>query len=58
MIRRPVLNLNQLSVLFGFVQNVLNILHIHFPLYQRGCRGCNRMVVGCTITYAISVYHL
>jgi hypothetical protein len=22
-----------------------------------GCRGCDSMVVGCTTTYAISVYH-
>ena len=26
-------------------------------IHQRGCRGCDRMVVGFTTTYAIKAYH-
>jgi len=29
----------------------------HLYMYNRGRRGCDRMVVRFTTTYAISVYH-
>ena len=33
------------------------VLREHTHTHARGCRGCDRMVVGFTTTYAISAYH-
>jgi hypothetical protein len=35
----------------------VNHHNLYTCILSRGCRGCDRMVVGITTTYAISAYH-